>query len=680
MMRPASAASTAIATRSVTFLLCSLLALSTLAACGVPSTTRLQSSISNIPVGTGNNPEQGNSGKPAPNPTGHNESITTGGNVAYVGSDNGRAYAFNATTGKVLWQHLLGGTVILYTVSSGVVYASAQPGSGATSSSGYIGGVYALSAATGKVLWQFHQTTVDIVTVVASGSLVVADTAADGNQSTVIALSSAGGHLLWQRTVTSYFPVLLGISNGIVYTRQQASVGNPGAASTFSALDLTTGNPLWQLTISGTDGVAGGLPIESNGILYLETGNGGLYALQATGGAILWHIAGSFRPGPPVSPIYLEPILANGLLYAGGSEAVTAYRPSDGSVVWRYRNTITGPIFGPFLPQPVLVSGVLYVAMASDVIALRAVDGSLLWQVRAEGASEGPMLVGNGVLISNGQTVYALRMSDGSKVWQAPYVQTGGRIIGPVGNAEAIGTGGTGYVVYLGSDDGIVHALDAATSHQLWQYVITELAVPQLPVFSAAVAFTSSTTYAQALAQVTNLGLKTFLPCTSGWTSQASIQKSFPGGGMTVEATEASAPLWYVRLQALPDVASTQPNPIWNCPLEQPSTGPQYLGQQSRTPYPPPAYLQVTFSSAAAYNTALAAVDGLGFRLAAPCYEERRAQGAKPTWQPLSQEVSYNRGRSLVLATTGENSTIWLQQIHAFPGVRAVTTPFTASC
>ena len=530
MTSPEHTPTRAIETRKFTPLLCSLLALLALSACGVTSKTSVQSSISNIPVGTGNAPEQGNSGKPAPNPTGHNESIITGDNVAYVGSDNGRAYAFNATSGKILWQHLLGGTVILYTVSNGVVYASADAGSGATSSSSSTGGIYALSASTGKVLWQFHQTTVDIVTIVVSGSMVVADTAAGGNHSTVIALSSAGGHLLWQRTVASYFPVLLGISNGIVYTRQQAGVGNPGAPSTFSALDPTTGQSLWQLTISGTDGVAGGLPVESNGILYLETGNGGLYALQAASGAVLWHIAGSFSPGPSVSPIYLEPILANGLIYAGGSEGITAYRPSDGSVVWHYQNPIRGPIIGPFLPQPVLVSGVLYVGIASDVIALRAVDGTLLWQVRAAGASEGPMLVGNGVLISNDQAVYALRMSDGSQVWQTTYMQAGGRIIGPVGNPEAIGTGGAGDVVYIGSDDGVVHALDAATGHQLWQYAITELAVPQFPVFSASVTFTSSTTYAQALAAVTNLGLNTFLPCTSGWTSQASTQTSFPAG------------------------------------------------------------------------------------------------------------------------------------------------------
>src|SRR5215469_9505663 len=138
MMKPGHAATAAFAMKNLTLLLCSLLALSTLAACGVTSSTQLQSSISNIPVGTGYAPEQGNSGKPAPNPTGHNESIITGGNVAYVGSDNGRVYAFNATSGKVLWQRLLGGTVIIYTVSSGVVYASTEPGSDVPPSSGTI--------------------------------------------------------------------------------------------------------------------------------------------------------------------------------------------------------------------------------------------------------------------------------------------------------------------------------------------------------------------------------------------------------------------------------------------------------------------------------------------------------------------------------------------------------------
>src|SRR5215469_9115127 len=196
------------------------------------------------------------------------------------------------------------------------------------------------------------------------------------------------------------------------------------------------------------------------------------------------------------------------------------------------------------------------------------------------------------------------------------------------------------------------------------------------PFFNADVTFTSSTTFSAALEAVTNLGLKTIELCTDGWTNLSNLQTSFPSDhNLTVTATVASAPVWYDRLKALPSVASTQPNIFASCPLEQPTNGPNPLGQQQAG-----TYLKATFSSAVSYETALEGIDGLGFRLAAPCYEQKRANGSKPTWQPLSEQASLSQSHSLVLATTTVNSTIWLQQLQSLSGVETVTSPYTASC
>ena len=83
--------------------------------------------------------------------------------------------------------------------------------------------------------------------------------------------------------------------------------------------------------------------------------------------------------------------------------------------------------------------------------------------------------------------------------------------------------------------------------------------------------------------------------------------------------------------------------------------------------------MQATFSSATIYDTALKGIDGLGFRLAAPCYEQARARGAKPTWQSMNQAETFANSHSLILATTKENATIWLQQLLALSGVQTVT-------
>jgi hypothetical protein len=309
-------------------------------------------------------------------------------------------------------------------------------------------------------------------------------------------------------------------------------------------------------------------------------------------------------------------------------------------------------------------------------VALRASDGTVLWQSQGGVDPIHPLLVTDGVVIGNGHSIFALRASDGSQIWQSTFTPQGTGHAGPGGQPLAVGTSSSGGVVYIGSDDGVVHALRASDGNQLWHYAIPELPVPLPPVSNADVTFTPSTTFSQALEAVTNLGLKTIELCTNGWTNLSNLQTSFPSDHrLTVTATVASAPVWYDRLKALSIVATTQPNVSASCPLEQPTNGPDYLSEQQAG-----AYLTATFSSATAYDTALAGIDGLGFRLASPCYEQKRANGSKPTWQPMSQQGSYNQPRSLLLATTPVNSTIWLQQLQSLAGVQTVTTPYTASC
>jgi hypothetical protein len=103
--------------------------------------------------------------------------------------------------------------------------------------------------------------------------------------------------------------------------------------------------------------------------------------------------------------------------------------------------------------------------------------------------------------------------------------------------------------------------------------------------------------------------------------------------------------------------------------------GPKFLNQQQAG-----TFVKATFSSAATYNAALEGIDGLGFRLAAPCYEQARAKGDKPTWQSLNQAGAFGQSHSLILATTQENATIWLQQLQALSGVQRVNASYTASC
>jgi outer membrane protein assembly factor BamB len=649
------------------FLALSLAALVSLAACGqssiVISGNSAHTPESNIPVGTGNNPEPGTNGQPQPQPHGHGDSIIAVGGIAYVGSDNGRLYALEAGNGKVEWQRSLGSAVYVFAVTSGVVYVTADSSLSSVLS--------AVDTGTGKVRWQYKPG-IPITKVIVSNDMVIAGTSSSGNTMTIYGLQEATGTLLWHYSMSTSLPGLLGALNGVVYVNQVSGFPPTPMTSTLYALDDATGKVLWQASIPGSDGMVAGVPVASNGLIYVETGYGGVYALQTGTGAMAWHSSASQVAG--VSPAVLEPdspLVASGVVYVGGPEGITAYQAGNGSVIWHFSKSLAGPT----LPQLVLVSGVIYIDGFLLEAALNAATGTVVWQNgNGFGGSplSGPPLVSNGLIISNGPTVDAVRTSDGTAAWKSP-VSPGGEGNVNAGKQESLADG----VVYIGTDDGVVHAISASNGSVLWTYAIQELAVPTPPVFSASVDFSSSTTYQQALQIVTNLGLQTKLICTAGWADSDTATTFSQGHTLIVQSTVASAPLWMVRLLSATGVQNAQSadGPI-NCPaiLVTNPPPPSYLSSQQAG-----SYIRVTFASSISYADALEGADGLGFRLADPCYEQTRAQGKKPTWHPMSQAAAYAASPGLLLATTTWNSTTWQSQVRALPGVTAVSVPYTVS-
>jgi len=85
----------------------------------------------------------------------------------------------------------------------------------------------------------------------------------------------------------------------------------------------------------------------------------------------------------------------------------------------------------------------------------------------------------------------------------------------------------------------------------------------------------------------------------------------------------------------------------------------------------------VSFARSVTYDASLSAMNDLGFRLADPCVE--RAE-PKPVWRSPDAGQVYAASGALILATTGANSTRWLDQIRAAPGVRTVEAPYAPAC
>ncbi len=199
-------------------------------------------------------------------------------------------------------------------------------------------------------------------------------------------------------------------------------------------------------------------------------------------------------------------------------------------------------------------------------------------------------------------------------------------------------------------------------------------APPTQPAYEAQVAFAASTPFAQALRAITDLGLQTERICIPTWRPQQSSEVFSTYHTLNVVATVNSAPLWLARLQASPGVTAIRPFSVINCPMERLDNNPPFLGLDKAG-----TYLRVTFAPIG-YDTALNAVNDMGFRLANPCYEQARARGSKPTWTTMGQDSSYAQTHMLLLATTPINATTWQSQLQNLAGVERVEVIGRVGC
>ena len=612
------------------------LVLVSLTSCGTNTTA--SSKFTGTGIGT---PQPGTDGKPMVSPTGHWESIVTDNGIAYVGSDNDTLYALKSSNGAVQWHYTAGSSVEVATVVGGVVYAYAGSS------------LLSLNAASGALLWQ-HQMNRNITDVIVVGSVVYADTSAEQNSPTMYALNIASGTELWHYTANSISPGLLAVGDGNVYYMQVAGIGM-NASETMLALSASDGHVLWHIHLDSTDGFASGTVARANGVVFVATLHGSVYAVRASDGALLWHVS---RPtGQDNPPFPVSPTVVNGIVYTAVQQHIYALRARDGKQLWQYGGSGPG---GPIVMPFAVVNDVVYASDGNGLIfALRAKDGTQLWQ--HTNMSSQTLIVQNGQIhLFLGDSIVALSTSDGSLLWQrsVAHVVGGESWVQP----EVVGDG----IVYTEAENGTVQAFRASDGVSLWHYNIPEIPVPLGgPIISAVINFTASTSYAQALRLVTDLGLQTSTPCLDSWKPQSSpAQYQYQNNSFLVVSTAIGEPDWFNRLRNNPEVMSVTSNPMYNCPLMTGNHNPPFLAADKVG-----TYVQVTFSQTTNYDSALDVVNALGFRLANPTYEQKRAQGPQPAWSSMGQENSFGKTQTLLLATTQFNAANWANQLKDTPGV-----------
>jgi outer membrane protein assembly factor BamB len=604
-------------------------------------------------------PVPGNAQTPVAHADGHYESLVTASGVTYVGSDGGGVFALREADGTLLWRHDLPGYVTLYAVSNGLLYAVAPPASS----------VYALHAESGAVAWQ-RALDIDVLSLaVAGGAVFAGGNTQTGGNAAINAFGAEDGAPLWSYSAAVAMPRSLVVADGIVYAHPFPDHTPVAAGPSLLALRASDGQVLWsRATQEGTD-YAG--PVVADGVTYIVTETvAGLQisgievdALASASGKLLWRYttAGDGIGGETL------PVLVDGTLYVGAVNNIYALRSTDGTPIWRAAKAeTTSPPESPLLVGD---GGVYYTGGLGSIYALRVGDGTRLWSKHVNNSVIG-MTEEHGRLdvMTQLNLAYALSAGDGSLLWQQPIDHFNSWQLDspPYTIADAI--------VTVGTDKGRVEAIRASDGMVLWHYDIAPKPVLPDPVYTAAVTFDSSVAYAQALRAVIDLGLQTFGSiCQPDWGPQGDASPW--NHQLLVASTPLAPPGWLDPLGKIAGVTKVQPTPVFNCPaiIITPGAGPP------PPPVQPGIYVIVSFAAGTDYDTALALVDDLGFRLGNPCYENKPA-GTQVQWTPMGQEQSFATTHRLLVVTTGANSTAWQQQLQSAPGVSGVNAGITPAC
>ena len=229
--------------------------------------------------------------------------------------------------------------------------------------------------------------------------------------------------------------------------------------------------PLALASCTGLSSATGGSgPVLADGTVYLSSRDGHVLAVEPDVRALRGQFPGSAewlfpdreaRPGEPkrVGAIYSQPLVSGGRLYFGTwDHEVFALNATGGALIW-----------GPFETESAVVGGP---ALVDDTLCVGDASGRLYFLNAATGQEKRPPFKADGRIWGNltaadgivyfgtlSHNFYAVNVNTGAPVWPKPF-ETGGAIAGTPTVA--------GDAVYIGSFDRKLYAVDRATGNAKW--------------------------------------------------------------------------------------------------------------------------------------------------------------------------------------------------------------------
>lgn len=226
------------------------------------------------------------------------------------------------------------------------------------------------------------------------------------------------------------------------------------------ALDPRTGKRLWRAE-TGARVVAG--PTVSGALVFVGTLDAEVIALKRADGSVAWRVRVSSEVmAPPVSDGRIVVVRA-------GDGKVFGLSTADGARVWSFDRAVP-PLTLRGLSAPLLSGGIAYVGLDNGRLAALRIDtGDVLWEevvAAPSGRSElerivdvdaDPLVTNDGIYaVSFGGELAAVGLADGRVAWRRPVKSYSGVAL-------------LGRILAVTDEEGIVHALDAATGAAAWK-------------------------------------------------------------------------------------------------------------------------------------------------------------------------------------------------------------------
>ncbi|MCY1078222.1 outer membrane protein assembly factor BamB family protein [Archangium lansingense] len=275
-------------------------------------------------------------------------------------------------------------------------YAGATADDGIVYVPGTDGVLHALYAKTGELKWKYAAGEALATAPVLAGDLVLVASQSD----TLFAVKRATGELAWlyRRDPPAGFTIHRASAPAV--RGQTAWVGF--SDGTLVSLDLADGGVRWEKSLAPSSvtqfvDVDTTPVLDESGHVYAASYAGGLYALDAETGDVVWN---SVAQG-------ITSLMVHGqVVVATGDDRLDAYLGDNGKLLWSQTLQERAGL------EPVLVKGMLLVPAQRSLLFVdpRTGQSRLAWNP-GEGISAPPRVVGGKVyVLSNNGYLYALRL------------------------------------------------------------------------------------------------------------------------------------------------------------------------------------------------------------------------------------------------------------------------------